>query len=456
MRALQFAAFIVLVGAAAASLSTSADEVEVGTLYYTNATDPSAVCLDGSSGAFYHWSATNPAYANRWVIYLQGGGACNSPEQCYERSKTPLGSSKFAPPTASSALLKGAMSRNCTLNPEFCQYNLVTVAYCDGYLWSGERDVPLVYNNTNLYLRGGPIRRAVYTTLAQEVPAFTAATDVLLVGCSAGGYGTILHLDDSVARVRAVAPNVQRLKAAPFSGLFLEQPNVQGIDGFKFGAQKMAPIANYTPGLSKRCTASLPESMKWMCVFGEVVLASLGQVPLFVINSKTDLWQITCILLGSTSSSNSCMGALNYAQTQCALANFTSCTLEQFFPIDSYAQAFLNRVADIDTFKRDGNGAFISSCYTHCEAMFDEMWGGVIIDGVSLQQATLAWWQDLVPAPALTRTSIDCTRPLASPYTCNPTCPVRTTPAPWVHVGNLTHDDVEAADGAGFVSAWRL
>lgn len=58
--------------------------------------DPDALCLDGTKPAYYFKEGKKL----NWVIYFEGGGWCGTPESlgatiedCYQRSKTRLGSS---------------------------------------------------------------------------------------------------------------------------------------------------------------------------------------------------------------------------------------------------------------------------------------------------------------------------------------------------------------------------
>jgi hypothetical protein len=46
---------------------------------------PDAICNDGSPGVIYVRRASVPADANKWVLYLQGGGSCHSFEECLAR-----------------------------------------------------------------------------------------------------------------------------------------------------------------------------------------------------------------------------------------------------------------------------------------------------------------------------------------------------------------------------------
>ena len=45
------------------------------------------MCNDGSPGAFYYHKASDPAMANVWLFYLEGGDWCYSAETCAMRYK---------------------------------------------------------------------------------------------------------------------------------------------------------------------------------------------------------------------------------------------------------------------------------------------------------------------------------------------------------------------------------
>ena len=92
-----------------------------------------AVCLDGSPPGYY----IRPGYGNgtdKWIIHLEGGGWCKNESDCYERSKTDLGSSKNWLP---SMALNGFLSDNSTVNPDFYNWNIIRVMYCDGGSFAG-------------------------------------------------------------------------------------------------------------------------------------------------------------------------------------------------------------------------------------------------------------------------------------------------------------------------------
>eukprot|EP00729_Bicosta_minor_P019916 gene19917-biopygen26299 len=48
----------------------------------------------------------------------------------------------------------GIMDSNCANNPDFCNFNRVYMAYCDGNSFSGNRDEAVVVGGKPLYFRG--------------------------------------------------------------------------------------------------------------------------------------------------------------------------------------------------------------------------------------------------------------------------------------------------------------
>ena len=77
-------------------LSASArlpDGITPHALTITMVTGDDAVCLDGSPAAFYFRPGSGSG-AKRWHIHHQGGGWCESLDDCLQRSTTALGTSK--------------------------------------------------------------------------------------------------------------------------------------------------------------------------------------------------------------------------------------------------------------------------------------------------------------------------------------------------------------------------
>lgn len=150
-----------------------------------------AVCLDGSPGMVYVRKGVGDG-VNKWYIHHQGGGWCESLDDCLGRSKGGLGSSKGYKQT--SAQNSGYFSTSPVDNPMMYNWNSVFMPYCDGGSFSGNNDTVQPYQGSTLHWRGKRIREAVYAELITN-HGLKSATDVVISGCSAGGLATFLHTD---------------------------------------------------------------------------------------------------------------------------------------------------------------------------------------------------------------------------------------------------------------------
>ena len=70
-----------------------------------------------------------------WIVHLEGGGWCYDESYCLARSRTSLGSSHFWPATTS---FEGFLSDNEQVNPDFHNWSVAYVKYCDGASFAGD------------------------------------------------------------------------------------------------------------------------------------------------------------------------------------------------------------------------------------------------------------------------------------------------------------------------------
>jgi Pectinacetylesterase len=147
-----------------------------------------AVCRDGSGTGI---GVRLNSASTKVYIYLEGGGACFNAETC----AIALGSFDQAAFTAWAGTvgLTGIFDTTQTVNP-LQEWNAVYVPYCSGDVHAGDASgasVPgggptgqdfLGYENVALYLQ-------------RIVATFPAATQVLLTGISAGGFGAAFNYD---------------------------------------------------------------------------------------------------------------------------------------------------------------------------------------------------------------------------------------------------------------------
>lgn len=76
--------------------------------------------------------------ANKWVLYIPGGGWCFSTEECFQRASIQLGSSapQYWP---ESLTFDGILESDAMVNPDFYNWNHVYFIYCDGGSFAGNR-----------------------------------------------------------------------------------------------------------------------------------------------------------------------------------------------------------------------------------------------------------------------------------------------------------------------------
>ncbi len=159
-----------------------------------------ARCLDGSPPAMLVWMASGGA-SRRWVVDFEGGGWCDTWEQCLERSHGPRGSSRDWAVDKKTA---GTSVRS----RHFGRFNKALLLYCDGASFLGtagrvEREGKV------LHMDGLAIARELVGLLSSAY-GLGEASNVLLSGCSAGGVAA-LALADTVG---AMLPKATRFKVA--------------------------------------------------------------------------------------------------------------------------------------------------------------------------------------------------------------------------------------------------
>ena len=91
------------------------------------------MCLDGSPSGYYLRKGSGEG-ASKWILHLKGGGWCKDTMNCYGRSMNSFGSSKNWSKTDA---LDGFLSDNSTVNPDFYNWNIVRIMYCDGASFAG-------------------------------------------------------------------------------------------------------------------------------------------------------------------------------------------------------------------------------------------------------------------------------------------------------------------------------
>ncbi|WJX37579.1 [Wnt protein] O-palmitoleoyl-L-serine hydrolase [Trifolium repens] len=189
----------------------------VNLTYLHHAVRQGVVCLDGSPPA-YQFDKGFGDGVNNWLIFLEGGGWCDTTEDCLNRIlPTGMGSSTNMFPKN----FTGMTSNERSLNPYFYNWNRVYVHYCDGSSFTGNNFDPV----HKLHYKGAKIFNVVVKDLLAK--GMKNASNALLSGCSAGGLAAILNCD----KFRSLLSTSTRVKCVSDAGYFPHLKDVLG--GFR-------------------------------------------------------------------------------------------------------------------------------------------------------------------------------------------------------------------------------
>lgn len=381
-------------------------DLELVVLTEDEAAPYNAKCLDGSPPAIYYSPARGEANKDNWVLYFKGGGWCYDEASCVRRSKTVLGTTKSLPHFVNGTwdITSGPLHPSETLNPAFANYNRVLLWYCDGASFAGGVEQPVVVGDTTLHFRGKAVLEALMAKLRTSY-GLSSAKNVLLTGCSAGGYATYAHADAVKGMIESKA--LQRYKVAGLSGFFLDHLNTAGEPYLQGNYDYMYNMQNMTLGVNAGCVKATGGAGN--CSFPQDNYAHI-QAPYFVLNSMVDAWQ---------------MG--NDLQVGCQLKK---CNASQVASIAAYQKDFYAAISSYSTFGRKGNGAFLYNCVLHCGEQNSNGFNSITVEPLgggakTLMQAALTTWWNSADEPAASHTYVE-TCSLTGPEGCNPTCPSNT------------------------------
>ena len=144
---------------------------------------PDAYCRDGSATGI--GVNPSPTSSDNVMIFLMGGGACFNAETC-PNNPSSFGSADLSTETGA----VGIADRSDPNNP-VADWNWVFVPYCTGDIHAGANMAGSVAGVSGTQKFVGYLDMQAY--LARIVPTYPNATEVLLTGVSAGGFGAALN-----------------------------------------------------------------------------------------------------------------------------------------------------------------------------------------------------------------------------------------------------------------------
>ena len=165
---------------------------------------PTAVCNDGSAGAYYlteaHAQNGRSAASNVWLVFLQGGGWCWDQVSCAARylNEPSLMSSQGYPPTRTAT---GIFSPDPSLSP-FANANKVYLPYCSSDAFVGNRGMPQTTTSNSsdqapaFHFRGQDLIKATLHELqTREHNPLAKGHVIYFGGCSAGARGALFNFE---------------------------------------------------------------------------------------------------------------------------------------------------------------------------------------------------------------------------------------------------------------------
>ena len=214
------------------------------------------------------------------------------------------------------------------------------------------------------------------------------------------------------------AENKIRFKAAPFSGIFLDYPNVEGKRVNRDQMKHVVEMQNCSHTLNAKCQANLTGEDSYKCFFGQYSMEYMD-VPIFVLDSPYDTIGVQCIVLGEPVVTPSASGTGNCSAVpgweKCSKGD---CTPEQWKKIEGYADAYRTLVKTSPKLQQNGNGVYEYSCFTHAiEAT--ESWAKITVEKTLMRDAVKAWFFS-DNEPTSKHFYEDCNN--TDFHSCNPTC----------------------------------
>lgn len=408
---LAFVAFVAFQGAANALLDPDDDGTPKLQIVSPDITTKlGAYCLDGTPAAFYFAPAREESKKNDWVLYFKGGGACTSVSSCESRAKSTSGSSKGLAATYSRS---GPMSSSTSSNPTFANANRVILWYCDGMFFAGDK----TDQEKGMYFRGYRVLQAILDELTAYY-GFNEAENVLLTGCSSGGYSAYLHTDYVGDYLHRTSKNLKRYKSMPLSGLFVNGSNYK--NQYTFGLLQALNFAlhNATAGVNANCVKSEGPNGALRCSAPEMDYA-YSKYPVFLANSLLDYGTLLASFLNPPAP-NVSTKCLKKVEAEC-----DGRTIQELNTVQDKMTKLITNVKAIGAkepaMEKPGNGAFLIHCVSHC--LVESSWTKLKLGNTTLIEAFTKWWEAPNTAPAKAHTYIEtCKMSLKKPYECNPTC----------------------------------
>jgi hypothetical protein len=386
---------------------------------------PEAVCNDGTPAVFYFAAGTDP---DKWLIFLQGGGACRDGQSCAERwcsAGTNFGMDKMT-----SSLSKPSIRIDGLLDPgahnRFSSWNRVLIFYCSSDGWAGTQTTTLQASSDrgatvtyDIHFKGSRIIDAVLDTLRNDRggkrraatsvgsptpwPDLDLATHVMFAGSSAGGGGATHNGDRVGNKLRAANPSLADYRVlidavyeplyenSDFAGSVLCEDDPVGCSYETYFGHHWSESFVGVAGArgDESCVAfHVPTSTEWRC-------ADSGHVLMHHITSPWFLRQDL--------------------QDQLISGNFTEAGFGTKIDYGRRVAEELRALPTAEEAREAVPGLFVPQCTHHESVTNRQPVFSVSVDGFTFHDVVWNWWSAAQPQQVL--------RPFTGSSGAAPECP---------------------------------
>ena len=418
-------------------------------------------CLDGSQAGFYYNPLLTLSGSDTWVIFLEGGGRCNSESTCSQRTTTKFGSSNYWNSTIEGSK---SYSNSSVENPYFYNANHVFLPYCSGDNWVGQVSTPTP-DSFNFYFNGHLIIQNTLDALMNInynhtmylnhnannsnviIPnSLLNAKYILVTGESAGGMGTVMNLDFINDYIKQNIKKFSKLdgnnndintsiviKGAAIAGWFfagntsdqqeyhnetLMPPNdyphyillndtIMGGFGHNDSAVKL-----WNAYLAPNCVNSTNVEPNWHCYSVHNYFPFI-QTPIFILENKFDTAQLSYDFKMpnnnvTTNNTIKYVKYFGYNMEKSIMNRFGLDADNQNNDHDNYNVNNSNKV----------NGLFFASCFEHVTGLdVGNVDATTIVNGYNSSQIVGNWFWNLNKLPNIVVDNC-----INQQLPCNPTC----------------------------------
>lgn len=247
---------------------------------------PQAKCNDGTTPLFFFRRGTGIG-ASKWVLYFKGGGVCSDEKTCKQRepnltSSNPWRRSELRELGDDETRADGILSNNPAHNPDFYNWNHVFMVYCSSDGWAGTRAASP--ESFGWHFAGHYIVDAMLDALQDKeivgAPNLADATEILVTGSSAGGFGVHNNIDRIAEKFSTV--DVRALSDAAIA------PFIHFAGKGWYGAAAQEQWDLWQPRFDESCMAANP-SQPWLCRAGDLLVnQNYITTPMFIHADQLD------------------------------------------------------------------------------------------------------------------------------------------------------------------------